>query len=115
MDSITAILDGNIYRVEENFSSQTTVDSDSEFDSIYNTLSDDSDLDAIFEWASEQTGVDVNLIKAVAQAESGFDTNAVSSGGAMGITEYLIRLMQVRTYLEAQRFYRGCWTDMMAI
>lgn len=89
MDAITAILDGNIYRVEENSSSQMTIDSDGAFDEVYNTISDESDLDAIFNWASEQTGVDVNLLKAVAQAESGFDTNAVSSGGAMGIMQLM--------------------------
>lgn len=89
MNPITAILDGNIYRVEEYFSSQTTVDSDSSFDSVYNTLPDNQDLDAVFEWASEQTGVDAKLIKAVAQAESGFDTDAVSSCGAMGIMQLM--------------------------
>jgi soluble lytic murein transglycosylase-like protein len=115
MLTITEILDGNVYRVvEENDLSQTgdlAGSSEVTFDNVYNYLvefenaSDESvtgnaseanvsqdgetDLDAIFASASSSTGVDVNLLKAVAQAESGFDTEAVSSSGAMGIMQLM--------------------------
>jgi hypothetical protein len=110
MLTITEILDGNIYRVvEENDLSQTgdlTDSSEVTFDNVYNYLvefenssdesvtgdvsqDDETDLDAIFATASSNTGVDVNLLKAVAQAESGFDTEAVSSCGAMGIMQLM--------------------------
>lgn len=61
-----------------------------DFDKVYSEVSSgDEDLDAIFEEVSLEYGVDVNLLKAVAQAESGFDTNAVSSCGAMGIMQLM--------------------------
>ena len=54
-------------------------DTDS-FDSVYSDISTgDEDLDTIFEEVSKEYGVNVNLLKAVAQAESGFDSQAVSS------------------------------------
>lgn len=62
-------------------------DTDS-FDSVYSDISTgDEDLDTIFEEVSKEYGVNVNLLKAVAQAESGFDSQAVSSAGAMGIMQ----------------------------
>ena len=56
-------------------------DTDS-FDSVYSDISTgDEDLDTIFEEVSKEYGVNVNLLKAVAQAESGFDSQAVSKIG----------------------------------
>ena len=49
----------------------------------------DETLDEIFEDVSQEYGVNVNLLKAVAQAESGFDVNATSSCGAMGIMQLM--------------------------
>lgn len=61
-----------------------------DFDTVYSEISSgDEDLDTIFEEVAEEYGVDVNLLRAVAQAESGFDVNAVSSCGAMGIMQLM--------------------------
>jgi len=46
-------------------------------------------LDAIFETASEKYGVPVNLLKAVAKAESNFSADATSGCGAMGIMQLM--------------------------
>jgi hypothetical protein len=49
----------------------------------------ETDLDAVFEAASQQYGVPVNLLKAVAKAESNFRADATSSCGAMGIMQLM--------------------------
>lgn len=46
-------------------------------------------LDDVFNAASAKYGVPVNLLKAVAKAESGFRVNATSSCGAMGIMQLM--------------------------
>lgn len=48
-----------------------------------------TDLDDIFNRASQTYGVPVNLLKAVAKAESGFDPNAVSRCGAQGVMQLM--------------------------
>lgn len=48
-----------------------------------------TNLDAIFQEASEKYGVPVNLLKAVAKAESNFNASAKSSCGAMGIMQLM--------------------------
>ena len=45
--------------------------------------------DDIFNEASAKYGVDVDLLKAVAKTESNFDTNAVSSAGAVGVMQLM--------------------------
>lgn len=61
-----------------------------DFDQVYSDISSgNEDLDTIFAEVAEEYGIDVNLLKAVAQAESGFDTNAISSCGAMGIMQLM--------------------------
>lgn len=47
------------------------------------------DLDSIFERAASTYGVPLNLLKAVAKAESGFNPNAVSSCGAQGVMQLM--------------------------
>jgi len=48
-----------------------------------------TDLDSIFEAASQKYDVPVNLLKAVAKAESSFNSHATSSCGAMGIMQLM--------------------------
>ncbi len=48
-----------------------------------------SDLYAIFEEAASTFGVSVNLLTSIARAESGFNANAVSSAGAIGIMQLM--------------------------
>ena len=46
-------------------------------------------LSQIFQKASETYGVDVNFLKAVARAESNFNSKATSKSGAMGIMQLM--------------------------
>ncbi len=46
-------------------------------------------MDAIFEEAAQAYDVPVALLKAVGKAESGFNTNAVSSAGAQGVMQLM--------------------------
>ncbi len=48
-----------------------------------------SSLENLFEAASSKYDVPINLLKAVAKAESGFRTDAVSSAGAQGIMQLM--------------------------
>lgn len=84
--SIYGILDGNIYRVDNYNSAVGT--KNLKFDEMFNSMIDD-DLESIFQDVSSEYGVDVNLLKAVAQAESGMDPNATSWCGAMGIMQLM--------------------------
>jgi soluble lytic murein transglycosylase-like protein len=47
------------------------------------------DLDGIFSRASAEYGVSLDLLRAVARAESGFDPNAVSRCGAVGVMQLM--------------------------
>ena len=48
-----------------------------------------SDLYSIFEEAASTYGVSVNLLTSIARAESGFNANAISSAGAIGIMQLM--------------------------
>jgi len=68
---------------------QETQSAQSNFAGILQTKLNTKDLDQIFEEAAAKYGLPVNLLKAVAKAESNFDANAVSSCGAMGIMQLM--------------------------
>ena len=63
----------------------TTTTSDSDKDS----LGCPSELEPYFKEASEKYNVDINLLKAIAKAESNFNPNAVSSAGALGVMQLM--------------------------
>lgn len=46
-------------------------------------------MDAIFEEAADRYNISVDLLKAVAKAESGFNPNAVSKAGAIGVMQLM--------------------------
>lgn len=52
-------------------------------------LASDGSMEGMFARASQATGVPVNLLKAVAKAESDFDPNVVSHCGAMGVMQLM--------------------------
>lgn len=70
-----------------------TVNSAAETSTTDNTSSSGvscpENLDAYFKEASEKYNVDINLLKAIAKAESGFNTKATSSAGAMGVMQLM--------------------------
>lgn len=56
---------------------------------LQNTVAAPKTLDSIFSQAAEQYQVPENLLKAIAKAESGFRTDAVSSCGAGGVMQLM--------------------------
>lgn len=50
---------------------------------------ENTDLDTIFEEASSEYGVPLYLLKAVAKAESSFNSGSVSKSGAMGVMQLM--------------------------
>lgn len=55
---------------------------------------DPKEFESIINSCSLQYGVDTSLVKAVIQAESGYDPNAVSSKGAAGLMQLMPRTAQ---------------------
>lgn len=53
------------------------------------SFSSSGNLDNIFKEAADKYNVSVSLLKSVAKAESDFNTNAVSSAGAIGIMQLM--------------------------
>ena len=82
------LIDGNQYLVSSSSNTSGTSSSqDVSFDNVYNSQT--KSLEDIFQDVSAEYGVPVKLLKAVAQAESSFDSNAVSSCGASGIMQLM--------------------------
>lgn len=54
-----------------------------------NVLTTSADLDAYFKEAASTYGVDENLLRSIARAESNFNPSATSSAGAMGIMQMM--------------------------
>ena len=87
VDSVN-MLDGNVYLVSQGDNIKPVGATD--FDNVINNISSGSEsLDDIFNEVSNEYGVNVNLLKAVAKAESDFDTEAVSYCGAQGIMQLM--------------------------
>ncbi|MGN0318855.1 MAG: lytic transglycosylase domain-containing protein [Lachnospira sp.] len=95
MDSLNSIeiKDGSVYEVKT-LTSDKTANKDTDvsaisFDDLMSVTTVTESLETIFNDASERFGVDVNLLKAVAYAESDFKTDAVSKSGAQGIMQLM--------------------------
>lgn len=61
----------------------------SSVDARQKTIEVPESMDAIFEEAAEKYHVPLNLLKAMAKAESNFDEKAVSSAGAQGVMQLM--------------------------
>ncbi len=61
------------------------------FQSVFRDISQGApeSMDKIFEEASSRYGVPLNLVKAVAKAESNFNASAVSKAGAIGVMQLM--------------------------
>ncbi len=68
-------------------SSKKTEDFSDVLNQAFSTVSED--MDSIFEEAARLFDLPVNLLKAVAKTESGFNPNAVSGSGAMGVMQLM--------------------------
>ena len=82
------LLDGNKYLVANTVpdnSDKVTVN----FNDYLKKNSQDIKYEDIFNQVSAQTGVSAQLLKAVAQAESGCRSDAVSSCGAVGVMQLM--------------------------
>ncbi len=67
----------------------STAESTAAVSSAASVLCTNESLEAIFQKAADTYGVSVNLLKAIAKAESGFQQYATSHSGAMGIMQLM--------------------------
>ena len=63
----------------------------SNFQSVFKSASQGGveSMDSIFEEAAQRYDISVDLLKAVAKAESNFNPNAVSKAGAIGVMQLM--------------------------
>lgn len=91
MPYVSSITEAGILQQLQSSQSVSTSTSGIEFSDILKQTfaSMTEDMDAIFEEAASKYQVPVNLLKAVAKAESNFNSDAVSSAGAMGVMQLM--------------------------
>lgn len=75
--------------VPSEYSSLKSTSQSSGFSDILQTQMANQSMDSIFQRASSTYGVPINLLKAVAKAESNFNPKAVSSAGAQGVMQLM--------------------------
>lgn len=87
----TLLLSRNDINVSKDTVSEEKVDFPTVLDAAYHTSANTeyNDLEEIFEKAAQTYDISVDLLKAVAKAESNFDPDCVSSSGAMGIMQLM--------------------------
>lgn len=89
IDGISAVdLYGMTVQAEET-REKGTAGSTLKFEEVYEKASDLESMDHIFEEAASIYDVPVELLKAVAKAESNFNPNAVSHAGAIGVMQLM--------------------------
>ena len=89
-DSIKLAMAGlNTSALNTTNTSPTIKTADSDFETALKKASGQTSMDDIFEEAAKTYGVPAQLLKAVAKAESGFNPNAVSGAGAIGVMQLM--------------------------
>ena len=79
-------------------------------DTFREALATTESMEGIFREASQRYGVDLNLLKAIGKAESGFNPQAVSSAGAQGVMQLMpatARSLGVEDSLDARSNIMG--------
>ncbi len=87
----TAALEGLEGRSGQSYQAGKTGNTSSNFRNVFQAMAQNvpESMDAIFEEAASRYGLSVNLIKAVAKAESDFNPNVVSKAGAIGVMQLM--------------------------
>ncbi|MEY8337230.1 lytic transglycosylase domain-containing protein [Lachnospiraceae bacterium 62-35] len=91
MSIVTAVSDIKQQTFADSVTSAKTEATGGNFKEILKSasLKTTESMDSIFEEASQKYNVPLNLIKAVAKTESGFNPRAVSKSGAMGVMQLM--------------------------
>lgn len=91
MGLVTSVSGLEGLNLQKGGSSRTEQREDATFQSVFKSKinSGSESMDAIFEEAAAKYNISVDLIKAVAKAESSFNPNAVSKAGAIGVMQLM--------------------------